>query len=158
MGRIVTMDEKSASLKKLNDFLLHYKVKKGESYTITSICSPSGSYYIPDQKISKFYKIYNKAIENGNVPHLTEKHKDKSPILIDIDMRLPLDEVNRCYTEKHILAILDLYSKQMDKYLDLKINSEAYIFFVMQRDKPYQDKDKTKDGLHIICPYIQTIP
>ena len=65
-----------------------------------------------------FLNLYNIAVfENGEECHMTEKHRDVSPVLIDLDLRHDPSEKNRHYDESFIKEILKLYFQQIDKYI-----------------------------------------
>ena len=79
-----------------NEFLNNNRVMKGSAHTHTSISK--GSYYISDDKKPHFYKLYAKSVfEEGNKAHLTEKHQDISPVLIDCDFKYNQDKLDRQY-------------------------------------------------------------
>ena len=70
-------------------FSSKYRTVKSSAFTHTSMMSPIASFYIPGLDEEKFLKLYNDALERNEVLHMTEKHRDISPILIDLDFRYP---------------------------------------------------------------------
>ena len=69
---------------------------------------PLGSFYIPDDNIEEFYTLYKKHIEDGNLAHIIEKHKEYSSILIDIDFKFK-EDTRRQYTKQHIEGLVEIY-------------------------------------------------
>lgn len=134
-------------------FLNAYKVEKGSVFTHTSL--KGGSYYIPADVEEDFLKLYAEAIENGEDLSLTEKHRDVSPILIDLDFTH--DKPERMYTDKHIVQFLNALKRQLVEYME--VNDDMLRFYVLEKPEPRKNKSGGfKDGIHIICPYITTKP
>lgn len=149
----------------LKDFLRKHKTIPEKSFTHTALGHPPhsypGSYCIEDKELSLFHNLYNKAVfEESNPAYLTEKHKDVSPILIDLDFRHSNTLTDRQYTEPFIAKFLECYIEEIKKYMpsldDTRLNA-----FVLEKVKPnFQGggPQKFKDGIHIIFPYIITEP
>lgn len=136
-------------------FLLQYQVLKGSDYTHTSILKPIGSFYIPSEKLDDFYSIYKNAVKYNDDLYITEKHRDISPILIDLDFRFAKAEsLERRYNSYDILQIVKIYDKYIREYIDIG----EYKIYVMQKPGPVVNKDLEKDGLHIVIPEIVTKP
>lgn len=138
----------------LTKFLNAYKVEKGSAFTHTAL--KGGCYYIPaDVEEEQFLPLYTVAIENGEDLSITEKHRDMSPLLIDLDFRQT--QSDRQYTDKHIKAFLALLTKQIKDYFI--VSDDAIKFYVLEKPEPRKNKDKGyKDGLHIICPDVVSKP
>jgi P4 family phage/plasmid primase-like protien len=135
-------------------FLLHYQVQKGSEFTHTSIIKPTGAFYIPSDKIDNFYRIYKKGLKSNDDLYLTEKHRDISPFLIDLDFRFEKElKLERKYSDDDILNIIKLYVKYIYEYVDTPKEFDIYI---MEKPYPVIDKDIVKDGLHIVIPDIVT--
>ena len=141
-----------SKFKKLSEFLAYFKVEKGQENTHTTMGKNAGSFYIPNDYLGKFYELYNRELLSGKSIFLTERHPKVSPIVIDIDLRFNINDEDRKYTEHHIVEMLKLYYKYFSQYLDIK--EENFKAFVFERDKPYVSSGKTKDGIHIMFPFI----
>jgi len=144
---------------KFKNFILKHKIEKGKPYTNTSIGNPKISLYIPNDEYEEFLNIYSLALTNGSVLHYTEKPVEPSPLRIDLDFRfaLPINDagmpfIQRLYTDKHIFSIIDNYFKIINTYLDIDDNKNYA--YVMEKPNPTEFRNKIKDGLHIIFPYI----
>jgi P4 family phage/plasmid primase-like protien len=138
-------------------YLGRYKVEKGSEHTHTSIFKPSGSFYIPADELEMFYQMYQNALLGGEDLFMTEKHRDMSPFLIDLDFRFERygNELERKYTHKDVEAVIQVYLKKSMEYLQLTQPCHVYLL-----EKPYPtfDKGLVKDGIHIIIPDIVTRP
>jgi len=143
----------------LYTYLSAFRVEKGGEFTHTSIIKPSGSFYIPSEKIDEFMEIYGKAVLNNEDLYVTEKHRDISPILIDIDLRFEKskteEQPKRMYNELFIKSLVDVYLNKIKEYLEIP---KLTRFYVMEKPKPLIDKGLVKDGIHIVIPDIVTKP
>ena len=118
--------------------------------------SPIASFYIPGPDEDQFLKAYSKALENKEVIHLTEKHRDVAPILIDLDFRYPNESkyLSRQYEIQSIKDFIKVYLREISKYVDEK----QFEVYIMEKSKPvqYERKNVIKDGVHIVIPNIVT--
>jgi hypothetical protein len=87
----------------LYQFLVKYKVEKGQPMTHTSIGKPAGSYCIPFEEKDYLIDLLDETIFHMKIPvHLTEKPIQHTIIKVDLDFKFPLDENERKYTPKHV--------------------------------------------------------
>jgi P4 family phage/plasmid primase-like protien len=104
-------------------------------------------------------EIYGKAVLNNEDLYVTEKHRDISPILIDIDLRFEKskteEQPKRMYNELFIKSLVDVYLNKIKEYLEIP---KLTRFYVMEKPKPLIDKGLVKDGIHIVIPDIVTKP
>ena len=117
---------------------------------------PYGSYDIPDDMYGKFQKLYENAIIAGYKPHITEKHKQYGPIVIDLDFVQSKEHSTRKYTPITIVNIIKLYNQVLKKYL--KVYNNQMDAYVMEKKEPTLRKGEYHDGIHIVYPYICTKP
>lgn len=141
------------------EYLKRFKVLKGDDSTHTSMGNPPGSYYIPFEEMENFMSKYTCEILSGRNMHITEKHNDISPILIDLDFRYEKcsAEIRRMYTETHLKDFMKSYLKVLKKYVEFP---EEPRIFIMEKVSPRYDDDKhiIKDGVHIIVSNVVTNP
>lgn len=139
----------------LTCFLNNMKSVKEGTFTHTSITDPPGSFYIQADQEEKFFKLYKDALENGCDLFFTEKHRDISPVLIDLDFRYPVDCHEKKYNHNHIKKILEIYLEEIDKYVEIPEKTEIY---VMEKSEVTVDEKKNivKDGIHIVISNIVT--
>ena len=140
------------------NFLQEMNVEKGKLYTHTSMGKPLGSYYIQNENLSTFYELYQKAIMDGQSLHITEKHEDIGPVIIDLDFKYDIEVSTRQHTTEHIQKIVSLYNEIIVDLLEIEATDERLTSFVFERNDVYQTKGITKDGIHILYPKIVSIP
>jgi P4 family phage/plasmid primase-like protien len=137
----------------LYQFLLQFKVDKGEAFTHTCIGRPAGSFNIPPERKDELVDLLHDTIFDKKIPfHLTEKPPQHTIIKGDLDFKYQLEENSRKYTLDHVRSIVDLYHKAIQHYLD--VPEDQLKAFVFERKLPYKDRGNTKDGIHIMYPYI----
>lgn len=139
--------------KVFNNFLKKYKVTTKSKVNIKSMPPKSGKYYIPDSKYDEFLSLYELAIKEEDY-YLVENNCENQPILVDVDIKSDISVNNRLYVEDDIIELVKLYNKHISEIYD--VNADQITAYVFERDMPYKDINKsiTKDGVHIIYPYI----
>lgn len=138
-------------------FLQKHQIAKGNEHTHTSFIKPTGAFYIPVNEQDEFYNLYRACMKKGDELYITEKHRDHSPILIDLDFRYEKTDSppQRYHTENDIKIIVNTYLKIIEKYVTISDYVEIY---VMEKSAPVIDKTYVKDGIHIVIPDIVTTP
>jgi P4 family phage/plasmid primase-like protien len=146
----------------LYKFLLRYAVPKGNSFTHTSLGKPLGTFYIPAEATSEFYKIYVDAIENGEEVCLTEKHRHISPVIVDIDLRFSItnesDTPKRVYTTKDVKDIVQVYINELVNIFRQSGQTQSFCIYVLEKPSPTIAQKKLKDGIHIVIPDLVSKP
>jgi len=137
----------------LQAFLYDKKSIKGSTFTHT--CMKGGSYYLPPCDLDEFHNLYIKDLLNNKDLHITEKHREISPVLIDFDFRFEQKYTERKYTNEMIDKVVDLYINEIGQYIELPKKVQVY---VMEKSAPRLDKSLIKDGIHIMIPNIVTRP
>ena len=82
---------------------------KSLEYTHTSLIPPCMALHIPDEELNYFQNAYIQAFKKNETLGIVEKHKNTSPVLIDLDFKLPLD-----VDEQHVLTF---YGKTMTSFI-----------------------------------------
>ena len=118
----------------LKDFLRKHKTIPEKNFTHTALGQPPnsypGSYCIEDDELSLFHNLYNKYVFEGNeLVHLTERHKELSPILIDLDLRHDIKYTSRQYNNEFIVAFLELYVQEIKSVIP-SITDDKLVAFV----------------------------
>jgi P4 family phage/plasmid primase-like protien len=133
-----------------------FKTVKTSTFTHTSIMNPIGSFYIPGVEEDSFLDNYNDALKKGELLHFTERHRDISPILIDLDFRYENNEKNknRQHTIEDINEFINIYISELYKYVDIS----KFEVYIMEKSGPVYDcrKNVIKDGIHIIIQNVVT--
>ena len=136
-------------------FLEERTVQNG--HTHTSMFNPKGSYFIEEHDLDTFYEYYEKALFNNEL-HITEKHCEISPMIIDLDFKYELETFERKHKLTHIEKIINLYISEICNLFELEKNDKRLISFIFERDELYKNKGITKDGIHILFPNIVSHP
>ncbi len=143
--------------KYLYNFLQKEK-DENRPYTNTRIAEKSeniygGSFHIPTQEYDEFLAIYKREIVDKGLPeYLTEvQFENGGPILVDFDLRFPLECTERHYDSDCIDDIVSLYATELYKIYQFD-ESSSYKVFVLEKPKtnPVPTKNVTKDGIHLI--------
>ena len=115
-----------------------------------------GVFYIDDEEIKIFMKLYTNAIENKVLDlSILELQKEYSPIIVDIDLKIPIENYldnSRLYDESLIFNIIKKYKHVISLYLDY--NKDDFSVCLFEKTKPSEIDDLVKDGFHLIFPTI----
>lgn len=138
-------------------FLQKYQIVKGSEHTHTSFIKPTGAFYIQVSIQDQFFEVYKRCMKAGEMLYVTEKHRDISPVLIDLDFRYEKTSgtPTRSHTIEDIYTIVDAYIESLSKYV---VMPDEFRVYVMEKPAPVVDKNYVKDGLHIVIPDIATKP
>lgn len=146
--------------KKLFDFLKEHLITKESQLdsTNTRITDKGlnvfgGSYHIPQEDYLEFLNLYINEVFTKNKPeYLTEAQlKKEGPVLVDIDLRFPLDFPERIYTNEHIDDLIDSYLGEFKKVFQFDDETMFQVFvFEKKKMNHVTDKNLTKDGIHIV--------
>ena len=144
-------------MEELNKFLNRHKSENSDNITHYSLPPQAGKYFIDDNELKIFHKLYYQAINNGQNLYLIEKLPNISPIHIDLDFRFNEHYSNHQYSELHIKNFIN-------KYIEIiKNNFVIYdlddtMCLVYEIDNPVIEEKNNgnvyKDGIHFIFPKI----
>jgi hypothetical protein len=124
----------------IESFLNKLRVGSGQNikYTHVSMGEHFTGKFILDKKQTKeFYKMYSEAIEYGLTFSIAEKPKEYGPLIIDIDLELPIEdykEGTRLYNNDMIFEIINTYREVSKDYLDL--DSNELVASVFEKPNP----------------------
>ena len=138
------------------NYLQKFRIK-GNASTHTHVgWHPTlGKFSIPEQDLDRFFDVYSKAVENKETLGLTEVHDKLCPLLIDIDIKVAIDEgYTRKYTQDDIKYIIRLYNEQIRNFFEVS-EFKAYVF---EKPLPTKSNGSMKDGVHIVYPDIVSEP
>ena len=143
----------------IQNFVNEHKVNEENKNNFThGSMKPAGSYLIDPKKMDTFYELYEEAIFSGQDLHLLERHEEFGPVLVDLDFKYDLEVKNRVHTQEHIKKIVQLYIDEICEVFDVSKDSNNLDCFVFERDNAYQTNTNTKDGIHMIFPFIVSYP
>ncbi len=144
-------------------FLEERRVSSGDkdnTYTHTSmgLGKYQGKYYIRQCDLDEFYDLYEKAIFSDKQLYLVEKHEEIGPMIVDLDFKYEFDVPERLHTEEHVMKIVELYINEIVDVFKIEKNDPKLVAFVFEREKCYKKNGATKDGIHILFPFIVSAP
>jgi P4 family phage/plasmid primase-like protien len=137
-------------------FLQQHPANSGREATITGMGELTGRWHIPDQDYPRFLDLLHEYL-------FVQKHRPlgfveqprlnaPKPLLIDLDFHYPKTQaIERQFTEEQIRAFCHRIAQAYEHFFDMSVY-DTLRFFVTLRPQPYADKDKIKDGIHILCP------
>lgn len=157
----MTVEHKLATanaIQNFETFLLTHKHDKSlkTSYTHTRIpskelCIAGGSYYIPDEDLDEFYKLYSEKMKTGRYEHLTEKQRDDQRVIcIDLDFKYGESVDKRQHTSADIADIVCCYAAALAEVTTIPEDMQIPIYVMEKPDVNTDDEKYTKDGIHII--------
>jgi P4 family phage/plasmid primase-like protien len=150
------------SWKHLESFLTDHVISKDSpletTHTEFSKFS-SRKFHIPEDTHEEFLRLYNADILKPNKCHhlierqLIEKGKQPGAILIDVDLRLPNNQTERCYQKSNIEDFIQLYLNVLSQMFEMD-EDVHFLAIVQEKPSPRMEIKETgnvmKDGLHII--------
>ena len=141
----------------LDKFLYKYKNTDKKNVTHTRIGNKQlgvmgGSYTIPDEEMSLFYKLYHKKVFIDNrFEHLTEKQLSMGGcVLVDLDFRYDKSIETRQHTLGHIDDIVELYLTEIQKLVDIENENATFPLFILEKPNVNTLENVTKDGIHLV--------
>lgn len=154
VGSNKKMMTKKSHGEKFKEYMRSHYAEKGAVLSHTSMIEDfRGSYNIPENESSQFIKLYCRAINEGNILGIIERHVEYGPIVIDIDITSS-NVSKRQYDENLIKEIVHAYNRIIRKYLEPSMKDmKAYI---TEKKRPDKREGKFKDGFHIYYPFICT--
>ena len=123
-----------------------------------------GKWFVADENLKHFYSKIGDAMFDDNMElNIVERHKEVSPILIDLDIRYTDDVQNRQFDFNFIKKFIGYYIKLIkESYKNLPNLCEEWDelldFHVLLKDDIVKTGDKIKDGIHIVMPNFITNP
>ena len=144
---------------KLSSFLEKNRKGEKQTYTHTIYSDTSnikGSYTIPTDKLDEFYGLVHKSIfKKKDIFTLVEKIQQICPFIVDLDLKFKDELDERQYNDVILNNIInDIFSKMNDVYI---MSDDQKVCWVMEKGnvKKIKGKDyKSKDGIHLLFPYI----
>lgn len=135
-------------------FLEKHKVASGTDVKYTHISmgdSFFGKFNLDKRARKEFLDYYCEAVNYGAVFSIAEKPREYGPLLIDIDLEVPLSDYKnneRLYDNNMIIEVINVYRCALKKYLDLD-DSELQVT-LHEKPEPTKKTTVVKDGFHLI--------
>ena len=140
-----------ASLADLQKFLENHRA----TGIITHTSMAGGKYFIPEEEMGEFYRLYVDVILDNKPLYLTEKPREIGPLRVDLDFIYDVPVKEHKHTQEQVIAFTAAYMGAMKEYLKLPEQTDIYI---MEKRRPTFDKkkDRYKSGIHIVVPNVCT--
>lgn len=141
----------------LNTLLSKFKAPDKE-YTHTSLMPPCMTLLVTDEDLPSFQEAYVEEFIKGTPLGIVEKHREVSPVLIDLDFKLDKDEKDgeHYFDTNKAMIFMDGVLRVMDRYLYLPDTITYYI--LTKPTRMSKNGNQKKYGMHIIIPDVITEP
>ena len=138
----------------LDAFLKPRLAKRGTPYRFNSTARPFGCFWVSEADMPRFYDLYTSHLEAGNPISLTERLGPQGPVVVDIDLRFPLEVDERRYTPETVRSVAIAFQQSLRGHLSL--TDDQLLCYVLERTSgPYQNDKLTKDGFHLVFPHAR---
>lgn len=139
------------------DFLNKYKTTCAD-FTHTSLIKPRMKLLVKDEDLSAFQDTYIEEFSKGTTMGIVEKHCDVSPVLIDLDFKLNIDDQDgeKYFTHDDALQFMDTMLRILNRFVYLPIDLTYYI--LTKPTRPVKKGGQKKYGIHVIIPDVVTEP
>ncbi len=127
-----------------------YENTENTYYTHLTMGARPGKYTMDRTLSDTFFNAYCNSYNKQQLCIL-EKPQSFVPVLVDVDIKLPVDSVLR-YTEDQLKSIIHNYQVVLKEIVD-NLNDDHLICFVLEK-AAYQRDQNTKNGFHLHFPYV----
>lgn len=129
---------------------------QGKDFTHTGLQPPLiGKFRVLDEDLEEFHKLYTAAEQGGFPLSLTERHKDFSPLLVDLDLKFEQDVgLKRQVTDNLVDSFYKIYRSVLVHYFGESIPDNFYNAYVFMKPEPMLANGNIKDGVHIMFPEL----
>lgn len=144
----------SSSGKTLSSFLYNHYVKLASNTCPYTHLSVVGGKYMIDYKVKeKFWKLYCKAVGNGEILNIAERIDENPktfiPIIIDIDLKRRGEIPVKLYNEGEVKELVDILQKEID---DTFITEHDNRYCFLMEKPPRKVGENIKSGFHLHFP------
>lgn len=129
---------------------------KGKDFTHTGLQPPLvGKFCVADEDLETFHRLYAEAEQGGFPLSLTERHKDFSPLLVDLDVKFEQDVgLKRQVSDNLVDSFYKIYHAVLVHYFGDSIPDSVYDAYIFMKPEPILANGNIKDGVHIIFPKL----
>ncbi len=129
---------------------------KGNEASVTGMGELTGRWNVTDEDYPDFLDLLNDYlfVKKQRPLGFVEQPilNAQKPLLIDLDFHYnKAGALERRFTEENIREFCQRIAQAYEHFFDMSVY-DTLRFFVTLRPQPYADKDKIKDGIHILCP------
>lgn len=128
--------------------------EKDKPFTLWSFLNKD-KWFVNDDDLPLFYKLYCEDIRNGIPRFLTEKSTPVGQLRVDLDFKYEGHVEEHKHTQEQVMNFVSAYMSEVKKYLKVP---ESVEIFVLEKDYPTYDSIKkvSNSGIHIQVPDIKT--
>jgi P4 family phage/plasmid primase-like protien len=146
----------------ISTFLKQHYTESSKDCTMTGMDDLKGKWIIPDKDYPRLLELLNDFlfVKGNRALGFVERPRPgaSKPFLIDLDFAYTKTQaLERRFTESDIRNFCERIVDACEHFFDLKKAYESLQFFITLRPSPYDDKDITKDGIHICCPTLTMV-
>jgi P4 family phage/plasmid primase-like protien len=152
----------------LQTFLDARRVVKGRdsnyaNWNVTGINKGKdmGCYAIDEEDYDEFLELFHTHVHGARpgTSTLLERHRDVGPLLVDLDFRYEGGgKLKRRFKHQDIKRFIAEYASAMIYFSRVEDLPEDLDFYVTLKPLPETADGKHKDGVHIQCPSVFTVP
>ena len=126
----------------------------GKPFTLWSF-ENKHKWWIDEDDMDTFYKLYFQDIENTVPRYLTEKQTPVGQLRVDLDFKYDGRVEEHKHTREQVVKFTEAYMAEVKKYLEVPDYVEVY---VLEKDYPTFDPTKkvSSSGIHIQVPALKT--
>jgi len=141
---------------------VHERRTASNDCNITGIGPNIGKYIVSEDDYERFLELFHSSVFGKKVQDaysLLEKHRDVGPPLVDLDLHYEkgglLERRHQTETVRNFVAE---YIAAMVYFSEVETLEKDLIFYHLEKPAPESDANGHKDGIHIQCPTITTMP
>jgi P4 family phage/plasmid primase-like protien len=148
-------------------FLSSRRVSKDDpeykNWNVTGIAKglDVGCYNILEEDYDQFLNHFHNHVFGAKPmsSSLLERHRDVGPLLVDLDFRYERGgPLKRRFRQQDVKRFIAEYVAAMIYFSRVEDLPEHLDFYVTTKPMPEADGEKHKDGVHIQCPDVFTVP
>lgn len=145
----------------LRAFLDAHRVTDSD-WNLTGMGKDQGKYTVAEDEYDTFLGLVQSHIFGPKpmASSLLERHRDVGPLLIDLDFRYAAGgPLVRRFEDVMIRRFVAEYIATLAIHTEIEsFPGEAIRFYMMVKPAPETDKSQHKDGVHIQCPDLHSLP
>jgi P4 family phage/plasmid primase-like protien len=126
----------------------------GKPYTLWSF-ENKGKWFVNEDDMETFYKLYFQDIENTVPRYLTEKSTAVGQLRVDLDFKYDGRVDEHKHTREQVMKFATAYMSEVKRYMEVPDYVEVY---VLEKDYPTFDPTKkiSASGIHMQVPGLKT--
>lgn len=131
-------------------------IESGKPFTHWTFEKGHSKWFIDQDELPTFYKLYFQDLENGVPRYLTEKNTAVGQLRVDLDFKYDGHVETHKHTQDQVIKFVQAYMNEVKEYLAIP---EEYVqVYVLEKDYPVYDEQKkvSASGIHLQVPALKT--